>query len=365
MPRNGDRRHTGLIRSRRVTASAVRAMERGRRALRDRHGPIDAAIYYYFDAPGPRQRAPSPSGRRWRVLSDPLVFFVTSNEFRRSGSFHGDFCRRVRHRAAAAAEAWQEPIAAPSDGGFRSRRRDHITTIWISRSVVVERRQEQPDCRAIPGAARQRDTTATQPRRSSSGTARRSACREHFRARARSRARAATSHVESCTHVDRREASTCHRKLARRFVDPTIASASPAAPAPCSIERSRGRRIVSPVSRSDNIARAPIAYTMATLRRMIGIFVTVGSESADTAHQFAGSRLLYVAGSVVSLSVVVLLVSGFVIRARRGGDVDCRWRRCSAARSVTISPLLDEPRATRCPAQPFVFALVAIALVAA
>ena len=96
---------------------------------------------------------------------------------------------------------------------------------------------------------------------------------------------------------------------------------------------------------------------------MVGIFVTVGSENPDAAHQFAGSRMLYVAGRIVSLSVVILLVSGFVVAVRSGGDVVLLVAAVLYV-PVTISPFLTNARYALS-GQPFVFAFVAIALVAA
>jgi hypothetical protein len=112
----------------------------------------------------------------------------------------------------------------------------------------------------------------------------------------------------------------------------------------------------------DDIRRTPIAYAMATLRRMIGIFVTVGSESTDAAHQFAGSRLLYAAGTAVSLTVFVLCVSGIVVGWRRGGDIVPLVAAVLYV-PMTIAPFLTNARYSLS-GQPFVFAFVAIALVA-
>jgi hypothetical protein len=65
----------------------------------------------------------------------------------------------------------------------------------------------------------------------------------------------------------------------------------------------------------------------------------------------------------VSLSVVVLFVSGLVIAARRGSDV-VPLAAAVLYVPVTISPFLTNARYALS-GQPFVFAFVAIALVAA
>jgi hypothetical protein len=113
----------------------------------------------------------------------------------------------------------------------------------------------------------------------------------------------------------------------------------------------------------DDIRRTPAAYLLATMRRMIGMFVTVGSENADAAHQFAGSRLLYVAGTVVTITVFLLFLGGLAVAWRRGGDI-VPLVAAAFYVPVTISPFLTNARYALS-GQPFVFAFVAIAIVAA
>src|SRR5262249_52761754 len=113
----------------------------------------------------------------------------------------------------------------------------------------------------------------------------------------------------------------------------------------------------------DDIRRAPGAYAVACLRRMLGIFVTVGSDNPHAAHQFAGSRRGYVAGTIGTVSLFGLLAVGAAIASRRGPDA---WPLIAAVLyvPVTICPFLTNARYALS-GQPFVFGFVAVALVAA
>jgi len=291
---------------------------------------------------------------------DPLVFFVTSNDFGDQDR-HGDFVdvfdivRLLRH------EAWQEPIAAPSMVDFD--RDGTITFHDLDLAIgVVESDKNNPIAVPSPGTARRvthddaaatlefRDgSTLTVPRAFSGRVLDLDARGDIARGIVHTRRSSRSVGLSPEAGAARRGSHDCFSVAGG--ADAVFYRAQPQS-------QDRFTRLAL-----DNIARAPIAYTIATLRRMIGIFVTVGSESRDTAHQFAGSRLLYVAGRVVSLSVVVLLVSGFVIAARRRSDV-VPLAAAVLYVPVTISPFLTNARYALS-GQPFVFAFVAIALVAA
>jgi len=96
---------------------------------------------------------------------------------------------------------------------------------------------------------------------------------------------------------------------------------------------------------------------------MIGLFVIAGSENPDAAHQFMGSRLLYIGGQIVSLTVLVLLILGVAIAWLRGADLALLVAAVLYV-PVTIAPFLTSSRYSL-PVQPFVFAFVATTLVAA
>jgi len=320
----------------------------------------DTAIYYYFDA---TWASPAGSVAQRSPMAgpfDPLVFFVTSNDFGDQDR-HGDFVdvfdivRLLRH------EAWQEPIAAPSMVDFD--RDGTITFHDLDLAIgVVESDKNNPIAVPSPGTARRvthddaaatlefRDgSTLTVPRAFSGRVLDLDARGDIARGIVHTRRSSRSVGLSPEAGAARRGSHDCFSVAGG--ADAVFYRAQPQS-------QDRFTRLAL-----DNIARAPIAYTIATLRRMIGIFVTVGSESRDTAHQFAGSRLLYVAGRVVSLSVVVLLVSGFVIAARRRSDV-VPLAAAVLYVPVTISPFLTNARYALS-GQPFVFAFVAIALVAA
>ena len=90
----------------------------------------------------------------------------------------------------------------------------------------------------------------------------------------------------------------------------------------------------------------------------------MGSESRDAAHQFAGSRTLYLAGAVLSVTVFALFVSGLVVAAFQCGAAIVPLAAAVLYVPVTISPFLTNARYSLS-GQPFVFAFVAIAIVAA
>jgi len=323
--------------------------------------PTDnTAIYYYFDATWA-----SPKGsvaRRSPATGpvDPLVFFVTSNDFGDQDR-HGDFVdvfdivRLIRH------EAWQEPIAAPSEVDFD--RDGAITFHDLDLAVgVVESDKNDPIAVPFAGTARgvtHDDAAATLEFRDGSTL---------------SVPRTFSGRVLDLDARGEIARGIVHTRRSSRSVGLSPdAGAALRGPQDCFSVAGGADAVfyrAQPQSQDrytrlavDDIARAPLAYTIATLRRMVGIFVTVGSENPDAAHQFAGSRMLYVAGRIVSLSVVVLLASGFVVAVRSGRDVVLLVAAVLYV-PVTISPFLTNARYALT-VQPFVFAFVATALVAA
>ncbi len=321
--------------------------------------PDETAIYYYFDA-----MWSSPAGvvaQQSPVAGpfDPAIFFVSSNDFGDQDR-HGDFVdvfdvvRLVRH------EAWHEPVTSASaldfdhDGAMTFRDLD----IAIG---VLESDKNNPIAVPHGGTARKvvaGDTTATLefrdgstlavPRKFSGRLVDLEARGAIARGIVHTRRTARSVGLSAEQVPALRKFEECSRVAGG--IDAVFYRAQPQS-------QDRYTRLAV-----DNIRRTPIAYAVATLRRMIGIFVTVGSESSDAAHQFAGSRLLYAAGTAVSLSVFVLFLSGIVVGWRRGGDIVPLVAAVLYV-PITIAPFLTNARYSLS-GQPFVFAFVAIALVA-
>ena len=110
----------------------------------------------------------------------------------------------------------------------------------------------------------------------------------------------------------------------------------------------------------DNITRDPLAFAAASLYRMGRLFVIWGSEDRHVSQQFAGARLVYTAGLVLSLLYLAFFIAGVWIA----------WRRrlpllvlliAIAYVPLTIGMVLTNMRYT-ITVQPLMFAFVALAL---
>lgn len=68
---------------------------------------------------------------------------------------------------------------------------------------------------------------------------------------------------------------------------------------------------------ADNIGRDPVAFALASAYRAVRLFVVRGTDDLSTSQQFRWSRLIYAAGSVLSLAFLGLCIAGAVIAWRR------------------------------------------------
>ena len=67
----------------------------------------------------------------------------------------------------------------------------------------------------------------------------------------------------------------------------------------------------------DNISRDPLAFIAASAYRSVRLFVMRGASDTWTAHQFAGSRAIYAAGTALSIAYLIVFGAGVVIAVRR------------------------------------------------
>ena len=95
---------------------------------------------------------------------------------------------------------------------------------------------------------------------------------------------------------------------------------------------------------------------------MVRLFVVVGSDDANRAHQFRFARYIYGAATVVSLAYFVLFAAGVVLTLVRREDVALLLAAVVYV-PATIFPLLTNMRYT-VTNQPVVFVFVAVALLA-
>ena len=323
--------------------------------------PNDTAVYYYYDA---TWTSPAGSVAQQTPVAgafDPNVFFVTSDDFGDQDRHHDfvdvfDVVRLVRH------EAWHEAVGQPTT--FDYDRDGSLTFHDLDIAIgILESDKNNPIAVPSPGTARRvtaTDTSATLEFRDGSTLT----VPRTFSGR--------VLDLEAHGAIAR---GVLHTRRSSRSVGlskdtvPALASFQQCFNVAGGIDSVFYR--AQPHSQDryarlalDGIGRTPIAYAAATIRRMIGIFVTVGSESRDAAHQFAGSRALYLAGAVLSVTVFVLFVAGLVVAAVRRGAAVVPLAAAVLYVPVTISPFLTNARYSLS-GQPFVFAFVAIALVAA
>jgi hypothetical protein len=321
--------------------------------------PNDTAVYYYFDATWASSGASVPQQTPVAGPYDPLVHFVTTNHFGDSDRHADmvdifDIVRMIGH------DAWHEPLADASKLDFD--RDGSITSHDLDIAVgVMESDKNLPvavpvrglvlnlvaDDRAATLAFRDGSTLVV-PRAFSGSVLdldpRGPIARglTHSRRSFRSADLSAEQVPAVATYVE------CFRIAGG--VNQVFYRAQP---------QSQDRYVQLAL---DDIRRTPVAYALASARRMIGIFVIVGSDSPGAAHQFLGSRLLYAAGQAVSVTVLVLFVAGMVIAWRRRADAVLLTAAILYV-PITIAPFLTNSRYSMS-VQPFVFAFVAVALVA-
>ena len=324
--------------------------------------PNDTAIYYYYDATWTSPSGPIAQQSPVAGPFDPNIFFVTSDDFGDQDR-HDDFVDVFDVVRLARHEAWREAVAQPSTLDF-----DHdgsLTFHDLDIAIgILESDKNNPIAVAVSGNGASSDCRRDDGDARVSGWIDAQSCRVRFPAGCSISTPAVKSRGASCTPGARRGASVCRGTRCRDFDRFRRASILPAASTRSSTARSRSRRIATPGSRWTTSAARRSPTPLAMARRMVGIFVTVGSESRDAAHQFAGSRALYFAGAILSVTVFALFVSGLVVAAvRRGADI-VPLAAAVLYVPVTISPFLTNARYSLS-GQPFVFAFVAIAIVAA
>ena len=113
----------------------------------------------------------------------------------------------------------------------------------------------------------------------------------------------------------------------------------------------------------DNISREPLAFARASLYRMGRLFVLRGASDTWTAHQFAGSGLVYGAGLALSIAYLLLFLAGVIVAVARRSPLRVLLLPIVYV-PVTICFVLTNMRYT-ITVQPLMFAFVGFALVAA
>ena len=113
----------------------------------------------------------------------------------------------------------------------------------------------------------------------------------------------------------------------------------------------------------DNIRRDPTAFAVASLYRMVRLFVVYGTSDSHTSQQFSGSSVVYAAGFVVSVAYLGVFLAGVAVAARRRSAL-LLFLVPIVYVPVTICFVLTNMRYT-VTVQPLMFAFVALAGVAA
>jgi hypothetical protein len=113
----------------------------------------------------------------------------------------------------------------------------------------------------------------------------------------------------------------------------------------------------------DNIRADPAAYLASCAYRAWRLFVVQGTDDPHTAYQFRGSRFLYPAATVVSLTYFILLLAGVVIAVAQKRPLLLLGAPILYV-PLTIAWVLTNMRYT-VTVQPLVFAFIALAVVAA
>ena len=113
----------------------------------------------------------------------------------------------------------------------------------------------------------------------------------------------------------------------------------------------------------DNIRHDPWGFLVASAHRALRVFVIEGSQDVRTAAQFRSARLVYGIARALSVAYLALFVAGLVIAIRRGLPL-FMFLVPIAYVPLTICFMLINARYSMT-VQPFVFAVISVALVAA
>lgn len=111
----------------------------------------------------------------------------------------------------------------------------------------------------------------------------------------------------------------------------------------------------------DNIFRDPRAFAAASLYRMVRLFIIRGTGDVSATQQFSNSRLIYLAGTVVSTGYLLVCLTGVVLAWRQRSAL--LWLLVPIAYvPLTICFVLTNMRYT-ITVQPLMFVFVAVVLV--
>ncbi len=106
-----------------------------------------------------------------------------------------------------------------------------------------------------------------------------------------------------------------------------------------------------------------MAFARASLYRIGRLFVLRGASDTRTAHQFAGSGLIYGAGLTLSIAYLLVFLAGVAVAVARRSRIRVLLLPIAYV-PITICFVLTNMRYT-ITVQPLMFAFVALALVAA
>ena len=110
----------------------------------------------------------------------------------------------------------------------------------------------------------------------------------------------------------------------------------------------------------DNIRREPVAFVTAALYRAFRVFVVIGTSDIWTTQQFSGSRIVYSAATIVTLSFLALCAAGMIIAWRSHDSIGLPLLLILYV-PATIAPLLTNMRYS-VTVQPLMFVFVAVTL---
>jgi len=311
--------------------------------------PADTAVYYYFDATWAAPEGTVAQATPVPAALDPLVHFVTTDDFG-DADRHGDFIDVFDVVRLVRRDAWHEavPQGTPQDldGAVGVMMSDKTKPLAVPVHGLVRSVTSDESAAALTFV----DGSTLRVPRNFSGSV--------LDLDVRGVTASGILHTRRSTRSASLSASVVPAVAARREcfrvvggIDTVFYRSQPAA-------QERYTRLAF-----DNIARTTGAYVVASLRRLLGIFVTAGSDNPSAAHQFSASRVLYEAGRLASVTVFVLFAAGVSIAIARGADVGLLVAAVFYV-PVTICPFLTNARYALS-AQPFVLGFVAVALVSA